>query len=228
MGAPFRSTCLFPKAREMNIARESDRAVVVVIDDDAEIRETLEDLINSVGLEAETFASVQHFLERKGSRHPGCMVLDVRLPGKSGLDFFDDLAKANVRLPVVFISGHADVPMSVRAMKAGAVEFLTKPVRHQDLLDAIQLAMAKDRERRNDEQNLIDISALYDTLTGREREVFKLVARGRSNKQIAAELKIGTTTVKLHRGQVMRKMKAANLAELVRIADALETSRPQV
>ena len=224
-----RSTCLAPKVYKMDLARESDKAaVVVVIDDDAEIRETLEDLLHSVGLEVETFASVQQFLERKGGRHPGCMVLDVRLPGKSGLDFFDDLAKANVRLPVVFISGHADVPMSVRAMKAGAVEFLTKPVRHQDLLDAIQLAMAKDRERRNGEQNLIDIRARYDTLTAREREVFKLVARGRSNKQIAAELEIGTTTVKLHRGQVMRKMKAANLAELVRIADGLATSRPQV
>lgn len=212
----------------MKGAREDDKAVVVVIDDDAEIRETLEDLISSVGLEAETFASVQHFLERRGKRHPGCLVLDVRLPGKSGLDFIDDLVKANVQLPVVFISGHADVPMSVRAMKAGAVEFLTKPVRHQDLLDAIQLAMTKDRERRSGEQQLADIGSRYETLTEREREVMKWVALGRSNKQIAAELGISTTTVKLHRGHVMRKMKASTLADLVRIADGLGVSRPQV
>lgn len=212
----------------MKSAREDDKAVVVVIDDDAEIRETLEDLISSVGLEAETFASVQHFLERTGKRHPGCLVLDVRLPGKSGLDFIDDLVKANIHLPVVFISGHADVPMSVRAMKAGAVEFLTKPVRHQDLLDAIQLAMTKDRERRNGAQQLADIGSRYETLTEREREVMKWVALGRSNKQIAAELGISTTTVKLHRGHVMRKMKASTLADLVRIADGLGVSRPQV
>lgn len=212
----------------MKGAQEDDKSVVVVIDDDAEIRETLEDLISSVGLEAETFASVQQFLERTGKRHPGCLVLDVRLPGKSGLDFIDDLVKANIHLPVVFISGHADVPMSVRAMKAGAVEFLTKPVRHQDLLDAIQLAMTKDRERRSGEQQLADIGNRYETLTEREREVMKWVALGRSNKQIAAELGISTTTVKLHRGHVMRKMKAATLADLVRIADGLGASRPQV
>lgn len=212
----------------MKVAQEEDRAAVVVIDDDAEIRETLEDLISSVGLEVETFASVQHFLERSGKRHPGCLVLDVRLPGKSGLEFFDDLLKANVHLPVVFISGHADIPMSVRAMKGGAVEFLTKPVRHQDLLDAIQLAMTKDREWRSGERHLADVRSRYDTLTEREREVMEWVARGRSNKQIAAELGISTTTVKLHRGQVMRKMKAANLADLVRIADGLGGSRPKV
>ena len=205
----------------MKLAPEDDAGVVVVIDDDAEVRETLEDLVSSVGLDAETFASVQHFLERNGKRRPGCLVLDVRLPGRSGLDFLDDLVKANVHLPVVFISGHADIPMSVRAMKAGAVEFLTKPVRHQDLLDAIQLAMTGDRERRSSERLLTDIGSRYAALTEREREVMKWVSRGRSNKQIAAELGISTTTVKLHRGQVMRKMKAATLADLVRMADGL-------
>jgi FixJ family two-component response regulator len=212
----------------MKALRQDDDAVVVVIDDDAEIRETLEDLIGSVGLEPETYASVQNFVDRAGTRHPGCLVLDVRLPGKSGLEFLDDLVKANLHFPVVFISGHADVAMSVRAMKAGAVEFLTKPVRHQDLLDAIQLAMTKDREQRSGERHLAEIGERYATLTEREREVMKWVASGRSNKQIAGDMAISTTTVKLHRGQVMRKMKAASLADLVRISDGLGAARPKV
>jgi FixJ family two-component response regulator len=152
-------------------------------------------------------------------------VLDVRLPGQSGLDFHDDLVKANVHLPVVFLSGHADIAMSVRAMKAGAVEFLTKPVRHQDLLDAIQLAIGRDRARREDERAVAGVRADFDKLTPREREVMGLVVAGRLNKQIAADIGISEATVKLHRGQVMRKMRAQTLANLIRMADKLELAR---
>jgi FixJ family two-component response regulator len=212
----------------MKVAAREEKPIVAVIDDDPEIRETLEDLINSVDLQVETFSSVQGFLDRGQHGHPGCLVLDVRLPGRSGLDFHDDLVKANVHLPVVFISGHADVPMSVRAMKAGAVEFLTKPVRHQDLLDAIQLAIKQSRERRDDERHLAEIRARFDTLTQREREVMMLVSTGRPNKQVAADLGISITTVKLYRGQVMRKMNARSLAELVRMADNLDIPQPKV
>jgi FixJ family two-component response regulator len=212
----------------MKVSPKNRQPTVAVIDDDPEIREALEDLIHSVGLQVETFASVQGFLDRSGKESPGCLVLDVRLPGRSGLDFHDDLAKANVHLPVVFISGHADVPMSVRAMKAGAIEFLTKPVRHQDLLDAIQLAITQDRERGDSERNVAETQACFDTLTPREREVMTLVASGRPNKQIAADMGISTTTVKLHRGQVMRKMHARSLAELVRMADQLKVTGPKV
>src|SRR5262249_79066 len=152
------------------------------------------------------------FVENARPADFGCLVLDVRLPGRSGLDFHEDLAKANVNLPVVFISGHADVPMSVRAMKAAAVEFLTKPVPHQDLLDGIQLAIERDRARRADERSLAGLNAGFEALTPREREVMKLVVAGRMNKQIAADIGITEATVKLHRGQVMRKMQAKSLA----------------
>ena len=212
----------------MKVSNKEERPVVVIIDDDFEIRETLEDLIHSVGLQAETFPSVQEFLGGYRREQPGCLVLDVRLPGRSGLDFHDDLIKANVHLPVVFISGHADVPMSVRAMKAGAVEFLTKPVHHQDLLDAIQLAIKQGHERRDDERNLAELRREFDKLTPREREVMLLVATGRPNKQVAADMGISMTTVKLYRGQVMQKMQARSLAELVRIADNLNVPGPKV
>jgi FixJ family two-component response regulator len=212
----------------MKVSPKEEQPVVVIIDDDFEIRETLEDLIHSVGLQAETFPSVQEFLNCSRREQPGCLVLDVRLPGRSGLDFHDDLIKANVHLPVVFISGHADVPMSVRAMKAGAVEFLTKPVHHQDLLDAIQLAIKQGRERRDDERNIAEIRARFNTLTQREREVMLLVATGRPNKQVAADMGISMTTVKLYRGQVMQKMQARSLAELVRMVDNLNVPRPKV
>jgi len=200
---------------------------VVVIDDDEEIREGLQGLLGSVGLRVELFGSVQEFLGSARPDRPGCLVLDVRLPGRSGLDFHDDLAMANVHMPVIFISGHADVPMSVRAMKAGAVEFLTKPVRHQDLLDAIQRALDQDRIRREDDKAVAELRASLDTLTLREREVMVLVVAGLQNKQIAHEIGVTEATVKVHRGQLMRKMRARSLAELVRMADKLKLSHPK-
>ena len=203
------------------------RPIVVVIDDDQEIREALQGLLRSVGLRVELFGSVQEFLDSAHADVPGCLVLDVRLPGRSGLDFREDLVKANIHLPVIFISGHADVPMSVRAMKAGAVEFLTKPVRHQDLLDAIQRAIERDRARRDEEEVVGGLRARFNSLTTREREVMRLVAAGRLNKQIAAEIGLSEATVKVHRGQMMRKLRAKSLAELVRMADKLELSRPE-
>jgi len=200
---------------------------VVVIDDDRDIREALQGLLRSVGLCVELFASVQEFLDSGQPPGPGCFVLDVRLPGRSGLDFLDDLVRANVHLPVVFISGHADVQMSVRAMKAGAIEFLTKPVRHQDLLDAIQRAIVHDDAYREEQRTIGAIRTNFDKLTPREREVMTLVVAGRLNKQIAAEIGITEATVKLHRGQVMRKMHVRSLAELVRMADKLQLRHPE-
>jgi FixJ family two-component response regulator len=200
---------------------------VVVIDDDEEIREGLQGLLGSVGMHVELFASVQEFVGSARPDRPGCLVLDVRLPGRSGLDFHDDLARANVQMPVIFISGHADIQMSVRAMKAGAVEFLTKPVRHQDLLDAIQRALRQDRIRREEEKAVAELRACFDLLTLREREVMVLVVAGLLNKQIANEIGLSQATVKLHRGQVMRKMRARSLAELVRMADKLKLSHPK-
>jgi FixJ family two-component response regulator len=208
-------------------SREKGRAVVAVIDDDRNIRDAIESLLQSVGLLAQSFGSVAEFLGSPRQDDLGCLVLDVRLPGRSGLEFYEDLIKANVRLPVVFISGHADVPMSVRAMKAGAVEFLTKPVHHQDLLDAIQMALARDRARRDEESSIAVIRANFDELTPRERAVMALVVAGHPNKKIASDLAISVTTVKLHRGQVMRKMRAPSLAELVRMAESLRLSGPK-
>ena len=211
----------------MTASDDEARPTVVVIDDDQDIREALQGLLRSVGLRVELFASVPEFLDSTRPDRPGCLVLDVRLPGRSGLDFHDDLVKAKVHLPVIFISGHADVPMSVRAMKSGAVEFLTKPVRHQDLLDAIQRAIGHDRARRDEEQIANRLRTRFDTLTPREREVMKLVVAGRRNKQIATEIGLSEATVKLHRGQVMRKLGVQSLAELVRMTDKLELSRPK-
>jgi FixJ family two-component response regulator len=201
---------------------------VVVIDDDEEIREGLQGLLGSVGLRAELFGSVQEFLESGRPDRPGCLVLDVRLPGRSGLDFHDDLAGANVHMPVIFISGHADVPMSVRAMKAGAVEFLIKPVRNQDLLDAIQRALSQDSIRREDDKAVAELRAKLGTLTSREHEVMALVVAGHLNKQIAHEIGVVEATVKFHRGQVMRKMRARSLAELIRMVDKLKLSHPKL
>jgi len=196
-------------------------AVVFVIDDDPSMRAALEDLVGSVGLGVRPFASTEEFLASKRPDAPGCLVLDVRLPGMSGLTFQKELARVGVDLPVIFITGHGDIRMSVRAMKAGAVEFLTKPFHDQDLLDAIHAAIERDRERRREAVLVAELRERYATLTERERQIMRLVAIGRANKQIAAELNLSEMTVKVHRGQVMRKMQAGSLAELVRIADRL-------
>jgi FixJ family two-component response regulator len=201
--------------------RKEDHSIVAVIDDDKDVRDALADLLQSVGLRAELFASVQEFLDRAVPSRPACLVLDVRLPVRSGLDFQQDLIREAVKLPVVFISGHADIPSSVRAMKAGAIEFLTKPVRPQELLDAIQLAIAKDRSQRESDRIAAETQRRFAVLTAREREVMVRVVLGHANKRIAAELGISEGTVKLHRGQVMRKMQVQSLVELVRMADKL-------
>ncbi|MDB5448155.1 MAG: two component transcriptional regulator, LuxR family [Phenylobacterium sp.] len=198
-----------------------DAAKVVVIDDDPSVREAIRRLLQSVGLQVEVFGSVKAFLDAGLPAGPACMVLDVRLPGQSGLDFQAELAKAQIRLPVIFITGHGDVQMSVRAMKAGAVEFLTKPFRDQDLLDAIQVALGRDRARVEAEAGLAGLRRREAGLTAREREVMAQVVSGRVNKQIAAELGVSEITVKAHRGQVMRKMGARSVADLVRMADRL-------
>lgn len=193
--------------------------MVFVIDDDPAIRAALEDLISSVGLEARPFASPAEFLKAERPDVASCLVLDVRLPGMSGLAFQQELARAAITLPVIFITGHGDVPMSVRAMKAGAVEFLTKPFDEQALLDAIHAALERDRARRHESAAVAVLCARYDTLTAREREIMRFVVAGLANKQIAAELSLSEVTVKVHRGQVMRKMRARSLPELVRMAD---------
>jgi FixJ family two-component response regulator len=196
-------------------------AVVFVIDDDPSMRAALEDLVGSVGLQVRAFASPQEFLESNRLDAPGCLVLDVRLPGMSGLTFQKELVKEGVTLPVIFITGHGDIPMSVRAMKAGACEFLTKPFHHQQLLDAIHAAIEHDRDSRRETVLITELRKRHATLTERERHIMTLVVIGRANKQIAAELNLSEITVKVHRGQVMRKMKAGSLPELVRMADRL-------
>jgi len=196
-------------------------SIVFVIDDDAAIRLALRSLIRSVGLQVELFGSAQEFLQRKLPDAPGCLVLDIRLPGISGLDFQRKLIEANIPIPIIFITGHGDIPMSVRAMKAGAVEFLTKPFRDQDLLDAIHIALERDRARRQRETEIATLRDRFEWLTPREREVLPLVVSGLPNKQIAAEIGTSETTVKVHRGQLMRKMGADSLPELVRMAERL-------
>jgi FixJ family two-component response regulator len=194
---------------------------IVVIDDDASMRKALDNLFKSVGFDVELFSSPQEFLQSERPDRPGCIVLDVRFPGRSGLDMQRDLTSAEPRLPIIFITGYGDIPMSVRAMKAGAVEFLTKPFREQDLLDAVGTALEKDRTRRAGEMRLAELRSRYATLTARERQVMSLVVAGRLNKQIAGELGVSEMTVKMHRRQVMRKMQAAGVAQLVRLADQL-------
>ena len=204
-------------------------ATVVVIDDDPAIRESLKSLLRSVGLEVRTLASVSEFVKSERPEGPSCLILDVRLPGKSGLDFQRELAAANTRLPIIFITGHGDIRMSVQAMKDGAIEFLTKPFRDQDLLDAVQLGLARDRVRRDEERSLASLRDRFATLTLREREVMAEVVRGRLNKQIAFDIGVSEVTVKVHRGQVMRKMKASSLPDLARMADRLTplTQKPE-
>jgi FixJ family two-component response regulator len=199
---------------------ESD-ACVVVIDDDLEFRTSLGRLLRSVGLRYQLFASIADFLESGPADCANCLVLDVRLPGQSGLDFQRELAAANVTLPIVFITGHGDIPMSVQAMKAGAIEFLTKPFRDQDLLDAVNVGLARDRERRENQAALSALRVRFEVLTPRERAILTHVAAGRLNKQIAADIGITETTVKVHRSNAMRKIKASSLAELCRMVDKL-------
>jgi FixJ family two-component response regulator len=202
-------------------------AVVFVVDDDAPMRESLKNLIRSVGLRVELFASAQEFLRSKRPDQPSCLVLDVRLPGLSGLDLQRRTGDAGIEIPIVFITGHGDIPMSVRAMKAGAVEFLTKPFRDQDLLDAIQQALERDGKARDQRAALEELRSRFASLTSREREVMKRVVAGLLNKQIGAELGTSETTVKIHRHQVMEKMGAGSLPELVRMADRLGVLVPK-
>lgn len=198
-----------------------EQSVVFVIDDDQSIREALESLLRTVGLNVLTFQSTQEFVSAERPDAPSCLVLDVRLPGLSGIDFQRELAGSGIDLPIVFITGHGDVPMSVRAMKAGAIEFLTKPFRDQELLDAVHLGIERNRARRRSSAATAGLKERFDALTSREREVMALVVTGQMNKQIAGKLELSEITVKVHRGQVMRKMQAKSLADLVRMADRL-------
>jgi FixJ family two-component response regulator len=198
------------------------RPTVFVVDDDQPVRDALTLLFQSVGLQARAFATADEFLKVKLPNAPCCLVLDVRLPGLSGLDFQSELAKSNIHIPIIFMTGHGDIPMTVKAMKAGAIEFLTKPFRDQELLDAVQMGLERARIEQENDQTLAIVRSRLESLTPREQEVFALVSTGLMNKKIAAELNVSEITVKVHRGNVMRKMGAKSLAELVRMADALK------
>ena len=202
--------------------RPGDAATIIyVVDDDVYVRQGLENLLQSVGLQVETFVSVDEFLKRVRPESLGCLVLDVRLPGLNGLDFQVELKKSNINMPVVFISGHGDIPMTVRAMKAGAVEFLTKPIREQDFLDAVRVALDRDRTQRNTARIAAELRARFESLTAREREVVALVTSGKLNKQVAADIGVSEVTVKVNRRNAMKKLGARSLADLVRIVDSV-------
>jgi FixJ family two-component response regulator len=202
-----------------------EEPVVYVVDDDASVREALRNLFRSVGLRVEVFGSGPEFLQSRLPDVPSCLILDIRLPRLSGLDFQVDLAKAGIHIPIIFMTGHGDIPMTVRAMKAGAVDFLSKPFRDQDMLDAATAAIERDRNSRNEAKILSDLHAHFMTLTAREREVMALVTAGLMNKQIAAEIGLAEITVKIHRSHIMRKMTARSLADLVKMAQALGIRR---
>lgn len=203
----------------------ADDPIVRIVDDDPSMRRALTNLFQSVGLKVEAFGSAAEVMDAKPPAVPSCLVLDIRLPGSSGLDLQADLAKANIHTPIIFITGHGDIPMTVRAMKSGAVDFLTKPVRDQDMLDAVQAALERDRKRRDAEKSVSGVRSRFESLSTRQRDVLSLVASGLMNKQVAAELGLAEITVKIYRGQIMRKMGARSLADLVRMTDALGIPR---
>src|SRR3979411_1168618 len=203
-----------------------EQPTVIIVDDDPGIREALGSLIRSIGVQAKALASVPEFLDEGRTDGPTCLVLDVRLPGRSGLDFQRELSAANIHVPIIFITGYGDIPMSVQAIKGGAIEFLTDPFREQDLLDSIQLGLARDRAWLENDKAVAALRARFETLTPREREVMVLVVTGRLNKQIANDIGISEITVKVHRGQVMHKMKASSLPNLTRMADKLHPAGP--
>src|SRR5579859_7906865 len=207
--------------------KASDIPTVFIIDDDRSMRQAVQDLVESVGLRAESFASGGEFLRRGRTTSPSCLVLDVRLPQMSGLDFQNRLTESGTQIPIIFITAHGDVPMSVKALKAGAIEFLTKPFREQDLLDAIQQALQRDRTAREQQAEILDVHERYQSLTAREREVMTLVVSGLLNKQIASEIGASEATVKIHRGNMVQKMHAESLIELVRMADKLKLVVPK-
>ncbi|MBV8755096.1 MAG: response regulator transcription factor [Hyphomicrobiales bacterium] len=211
----------------MNAPENQEQAVVSVIDDDKSLRDSLKKLFRLVGLQVETFAAAADFLNSKLPDAPTCLVLDIRLPGISGLDFQAELAKADIRIPIIFMTGYGDIPMTVKAMKAGAVEFLSKPFRDQDMLDAVQLALERDRARRRAEGANAQLRRNYESLRPRERQVMAFVAAGLMNKQIAGQLGVAEITVKIHRGSLMRKMNAHSLAELARMAEILGIAAPK-
>lgn len=208
-------------------ADETQEPIVYVIDDDRSVRDALVDLLASVGLQAKAFGSTQEFLRTGVADAPGCLVLDIRMPGQSGLDFQRQMAGLGLRLPVIFITGHGDIAMSVKAMKNGAIEFLTKPFNDQDLLDAIQQGVDADRRRRGEARSLSELQARWLALTAGERDVMGLVVQGLLNKQIAGQLGVSEITVKVRRGQVMRKMQAGSVADLVRMSDRLQANEPR-
>ena len=205
---------------------KDQQPIVFIIDDDSSIREGVADLLRSIGLQVEAFASTQQFLDSKRPDAPGCIVLDVRLPGLSGLDSQRVLAISDIRLPIIFISGHGDIPMSVRAIKSGAIEFLTKPLHEQQLLDAVHAGIERDRARREEAEALAELRSRFETLTPREREVLSLVVTGQPNKQIAARLGLSEMTVKVHRSQIMHKTRAKSVIDLVRMNDKLQGGTP--
>ena len=202
-----------------------EQQIVYVVDDDADVREGVSELLQSVGLKVVALSSTVEFLAHKRSQGPGCLILDVRLPGLSGLDFQAELAKSDIDIPIIFITGHGDIPMTVKAMKAGAVEFLTKPFREQDLLDGVRVALETDRARRELRMQTQSLRARYDALSDRERQVMSLVCSGLMNKQVAAEVGLSEVTVKVHRHNLMKKLDARSLADLVRMADSLQIPR---
>jgi FixJ family two-component response regulator len=206
-------------------AAPQQQSVAFIVDDDPSVRSALARLIRSVGLQAEVFGSAAEFLQGKLPDVPSCLILDVRLPGQSGLDFQAELAKANIHIPIIFMTGHGDIPMTVRAMKGGAIDFLAKPFRDQDMLDAVAMAIEHDRKRRESEKLTAGLKTTFESLTPREREVMVLVSSGLMNKQVAAQMSLAEITVKIHRGHVMKKMGARSLADLVRMADLLGVRR---